>query len=197
MTESVRESKVVVLRLSSEALKAFAPSQLDAVEAWAHSNNLWYKFEKLPYSTEYDFANLAPEELGEKGLHTTKLYLGQTTGHKTWALILIYDGSKKRAAKVRFVNETADGTFTTVTDFADLALMYPFRVFKKLGKVKDMCHLKHLIQYIFLDAKQVPKIFQEPLDHFLSQLSAAIDSISKTYDEMGMFFLTSSLVASH
>ena len=173
------------------------PSQLEAVETWANSNNLWYKFEKLPYSTEYDFVNLAPEELGEKGLHTSKLYLGQTASHKTWALILIYDGSKKRAAKVRFVNEAADGTYTTVTQLSDLALMYPFRVFKKLGKVKDLSQLKHLIQYIFLDAKQVPKIFQEPLDHFLSQLSAAVDSISKAYDEMGMFFLPSSLAASH
>jgi hypothetical protein len=112
--------------------------QLEAIRAWAEDLKIWYKFENLPPADELHFVQLLPGELREKNMLGTKLFLGQNDYHKTWAFIKIFSESKQRSAEVVFKNVTPDNTVTTVREFPDLALMYPFHVFKRKGKKENM-----------------------------------------------------------
>jgi hypothetical protein len=99
--------------------------------------------------------------------------------HKTSALIIMLKGAK-RASQVVFQNVEPDTSRTFVKELDELALMYPFRVFKKKGMGVSFRHLKHSVQYVFLVAGEVDKVFQDDQAHSLILLSAAVDFIYDT-----------------
>ena len=92
---------------------------------------------------------------------------------------------KKKAAEVHFVNEKVGGNTEVVKGFDDLALMYPFRVFKKGGSLQNMRQFKHFVLYIFLDAGELAKVFPDGMATAKALLAPSIDLVSATYDAKG------------
>jgi hypothetical protein len=93
--------------------------------------------------------------------------------------------SGDKATEVAFINEYATGDKEMVSEYSELALMYPFMVFKNLGTVYSLRPLKHLIMLLYLDTGAAEKLFPDGFHTAKHYLSSGIKRISDAYDEKG------------
>jgi hypothetical protein len=178
------------LLIASEDAKRAADNaepvtQVDMITRWAEDQGIWNKFQKLPQPDFYTFRPVGKIQLKQgKNFHKTKLYLGQNKHHATWALIRIFKSNKK-AVEVVFQNESDHGDYEEVSNFENLALMYPFRVFKDRGKQESMRHLKVMVQYAFLDSGEIDRVFSDSMKTAFTLLSAAMSVVNNSYEAKG------------
>ena len=161
---------------------SYLESQAEVIHAWARERNIWHKFNKLQDSSEYTFNDLGNSRHKTDKTHDLELFLGQSRNHQTWALVRIFP---RKASEVVFVNKFADGDTEVVQTFSEIALQYPFRVFKKMGSKENMRHLKTFILYAYLDAGHIEKVFPDGLTTAKSLLGPAVDIINTQYEEKG------------
>jgi len=90
-----------------------------------------------------------------------------------------------KGAEVLFANENRVGALDMVTGLGNMALMYPFRVFKKGSGTYTLTQLKHLILYLFLGHGCIGKMFPEGFGTARDVLLSAASRIHKEYTRRG------------
>jgi hypothetical protein len=148
------------------------------------SKSLLSKFNKLPPNDMYTFRAIGQSRIKEKNMLDIKLFLGETPTFQTWAVVKVFESGTK-ATEVAFINEYATGDKDIVSAYSDLALMYPFKVFKTLGTDYSMRQLKHLIMFVYLDTSAAEKLFPDGFHTARAYLSSGIKRISDAYDQKG------------
>ncbi|KAH7069187.1 hypothetical protein BKA63DRAFT_570042 [Paraphoma chrysanthemicola] len=152
--------------------KTFSQKQVDEIADWATAQKILYKFDSLPLADAYTFAEISRTERQENNIFSTRLFLGQNQEFRSWAAIKLFANPRNPSA-VSFRNVARNGKIELVTTMAELALMYPFRALKKKGTAESLRHLKVIIQYAFLDADIIPRLFPDGMKTAKDLLSAA------------------------
>lgn len=152
MTRSVVPTKKVTLaeKASSAGKNDVAEiTQLDMVEAMIAERGLTYKFEKLPPAVDFTFQTSKQVPLLwyydlEANQHASLLFLGQNPNHETWAVMKYWPDSKK-TTEVIFLNCPTDAPATEVKTLDEMSLMYPMKIFKHIGTIQSLRHLKYFV----------------------------------------------------
>lgn len=111
-----------------------------------------------------------------------KLYCGEVEDYQTWA---VTKTMPIKGAEIVFINEYRSGEPKDVGDMNNMALMYPFKVFKTAeADVYNMLRqLRHLLLYLFLANGHAHKVFPSNLGGPKNQLSWAVNRIKNVYDK--------------
>jgi hypothetical protein len=181
-----------VLRSVAEAMAAKATildwkSQHYMVNDWITKQGLAPKFDILPRNSEFTFRPIGDHSIKWEVTSAVKLFCGGTTEYQTWAFMIT---GVRGALKLEFVNEHRTGEVENVHKIYDMALMYPFQVFKKYNNDYGKRQLEHLILYLFLINGHASRVFGHNLDPAKWLLSAGIGRVVKAYEEKGIDNIT-------
>lgn len=159
--------------------------QLVQLDALIESNGVTFKFDQLPPVDDFVFGAVGTLHLKDKNTHAEKLFLGQNATRRTWALLKYWSVSAHKGSEVIFYNEMSNGLSLAVKELSEMALMYPFKVFKEKNLVQSIRHLSHFVQYIYLYTGKVSKVFPVSLLTAEEVLLSAVGTIYTAYEKKG------------
>jgi hypothetical protein len=177
-----------VLTSVAEAMAAQATtldpkSQYHIINTWIEKRGLKSKFDILPPNADFIFWPIGDHSIEGKATTDVKLFCGEIDEYQTWAFMII---NERKPPQLQFVNEHRTGDIGNVSQFDDMALMYPFRVFKKFNNDYARRQLEDLILYLFLVNGHASRVFAKAVNPAKLLLSSGISRVVKAYEEKGI-----------
>jgi hypothetical protein len=163
-------------------MKPSQKSQHHAINLFVEKKGLKEKFDMLPEDSKFTFRSVGETRIKDDYTIPVKLFCGENNEHQTWALVKKYN---HKPAELLFINEFRTGEIGMVDDFEQMALMYPFKVFKKTCNAYAMKLLETIALYIFLINGHCNTVFPKDFSKQKPFLSAAIGRICKEYESKG------------
>ncbi|KAF2790909.1 hypothetical protein K505DRAFT_340034 [Melanomma pulvis-pyrius CBS 109.77] len=117
--------------------------------------------------------------------HTRKLLLGESTQHQAWAYLQLFP---RKASEVLIYKEYSAVYVKRLVSGANingLHLQYPFKVFVNKGNAFAHAQLRVLIQYVFLEAREINKVWATNAKTSLRVFKVALSCIDKASKNIG------------
>lgn len=159
------------------------PAQLKAVYNFAVENSIMHVLYMLPPTRDFVFRKVAMP--ASNNFHAQKLFLGENKEFQTWAYIKLFP---KKASEVVFYHEAVHVELNSKVPAAQLnatAVHYPFKVFVAKGSPHAQKQLQTFVQYVFLETRQLERVYSNIGKTYLDNLLVGLRAIEKAYQKMG------------
>ncbi|KAF2277374.1 uncharacterized protein EI97DRAFT_488728, partial [Westerdykella ornata] len=162
------------------------PTQHEMVERCMREAGVHADFMLLPEANDLTFED-AEEEMKRLGLFTRKLFLGGRKAeppYEVWAYLKTYESKAGEIYVYRVTKKNGEEVERKMIEGAswgDTELIYPFQVLVRLGTADARKQLNTLIQYAFLDAKEVDRVWVGEARYAMTLLKRAVRHIAKAY----------------
>jgi hypothetical protein len=149
-------------------------------------------YKELPDTQDYFFEDVHFEDDSTPLAQATngkQLFMGEGAFHRSWARLKEFDNSSKHS-EVDLFRETKSTKemhlVTTLKDFKEMALQYPFAVYQQTEDDRALRLLRTFVMYLYLDADLAHTVFHWT-DHAaqIEELKAGLTLIKEVYDKMG------------